>query len=83
MDWEWFRPAQTNPNERDWFVIRLRRAIKHGEHVGFSLTMVDRPHGKPETEDKTIFRKLDDVWDITRPLFPELRAEGWEMLPIK
>jgi hypothetical protein len=83
MDRKWFRPAQADPTKLDWFIIKLRRAIKQGEHVGFSLTLVNQPHGGEVTEDKAIFPKIEDVWDITRPLISELREEGWEMIPLK
>ncbi|OKI71393.1 hypothetical protein [Streptomyces sp. MJM1172] len=73
MDWEWFRGD-------DWFVIKIRRVVKGPDKVfvGFSLTMVDRPHGGEETETREMFPDLDAVFEITGPLAKELRAEGWD-----
>ncbi|MFG3405609.1 hypothetical protein [Streptomyces sp. NPDC048142] len=79
MNWEWYRPVKSQRNARDWFIIKVRRAVKDGEEVGFSLAMCDRPYAGEDTDDRSIFPTMDDVFAVTGPLFPELRADGWTL----
>lgn len=77
MNWEWYRPVEGQRNARDWFIIKVRRVIRDGEGVGFSLAMCERPYVGEDTSEKSTFPTMDDVFKVTGPLFPELRADGW------
>ena len=76
MDWEWYKGD-------DWFIIQIRRVIKGPDKVfqGMSLTLVDRPHDGEETVSREMFPDLEGVFEITGPLYKELRAEGWTKVP--
>lgn len=75
MDWVWSR---VSGDGWDWFIIRVRRSDRFPEDMRCSLTLIDHPHSGEETRDRSVFRDLDAVFEITGPLAVELRAEGWE-----
>lgn len=83
MDWEWRRPSADSPNENDRFTVRLRRAVRadNGASLGFSLTITDQPYGAAVSKDTAIYQSMDECFSITGPLWYELRAEGWNLMP--